>query len=125
VKNHDFTLKNHIFSNCGGRRENFWGISYEKSRFDAKKSDFFPVLGGARAGCAPLPWIRPVIYNTTQVFTFDVFYQNLQNVWCLYLKDKAEIVKFIILLFPIFAKLEPTRTVRLKMAKLTPSKITT
>jgi hypothetical protein len=30
VKNHDFTPKNHIFSNCGGRRENFWGISCEK-----------------------------------------------------------------------------------------------
>ena len=26
VKNQDFTPKNHIFSNCGGRRENFWGI---------------------------------------------------------------------------------------------------
>ena len=25
----------------GGRRENFWGISYEKSRFYAKKSYFF------------------------------------------------------------------------------------
>jgi hypothetical protein len=25
VKNHDFTPKNHIFSNCGGRRENCWG----------------------------------------------------------------------------------------------------
>ena len=33
VKNHDFTPKNHIFSNCGGRRENCWGISCEKSRF--------------------------------------------------------------------------------------------
>jgi hypothetical protein len=31
VKNHDFTPKNHIFFNCGGRRENFWGISCEKS----------------------------------------------------------------------------------------------
>ena len=41
VKNHDFTPKNHIFSNCGGRRENFWGISSEKSRFYAKKSYFF------------------------------------------------------------------------------------
>jgi hypothetical protein len=38
VKNHDFTTKNHIFSNCGGRRENFWGISCEKSRFYTKKS---------------------------------------------------------------------------------------
>jgi hypothetical protein len=26
VKNHDFTPKNNIFSNCGGRRENIWGI---------------------------------------------------------------------------------------------------
>ena len=33
--------KNHIFSNCGGRRENCWGISCEKSRFYAKKSYFF------------------------------------------------------------------------------------
>ena len=41
VKNHDFTPKNHIFSNCGGRRENFWGISCEKSRFYAKKSYIF------------------------------------------------------------------------------------
>ena len=41
VKNHDFTPKNHIFSNCEGRRENCWGISCEKSRFYAKKSYFF------------------------------------------------------------------------------------
>jgi hypothetical protein len=40
VKNHDFTAKNHIFSNCEGRRENFWGISCEKSPFYAKKSYF-------------------------------------------------------------------------------------
>ena len=30
----------------GGRRENFWGISCEKSRFYAKKILFFPILGG-------------------------------------------------------------------------------
>ena len=87
VKNHDFTPKNHIFSNCGGRRENFWGVSCEKSRFYAKKSYFFPIADGgakivgvfrvknhdftpksliysnfrgARAGCPPSPpWIRP------------------------------------------------------------------
>jgi hypothetical protein len=41
VKNHDFTPKNHILTNCGGRREHFWGISCEKSRFYAKKSYFF------------------------------------------------------------------------------------
>ena len=28
----------------GGRRENFWGISCEKSRFYAKKIIFFPIL---------------------------------------------------------------------------------
>jgi hypothetical protein len=44
----------------GGRRENFWGISCEKSRFYAKKSYFFQFEwgGGTRAGCAPR-WIRP------------------------------------------------------------------
>ena len=41
VKNHDFTPKNYMFSNCGERRENFWDISCEKSRFHAKKSYFF------------------------------------------------------------------------------------
>jgi hypothetical protein len=35
-------LNNLIFSHCGGRRENFWGISFEKSRFCAKKSYFKP-----------------------------------------------------------------------------------
>ena len=30
----------------GGRRENFWGISCEKSRFYAKKSYFFQFQGG-------------------------------------------------------------------------------
>jgi hypothetical protein len=37
----------------GGRREHFWGISCEKSRFYAKKSYFFPILRGAR-GPPPL-----------------------------------------------------------------------
>ena len=57
VKNHDFTTKNLIFSNCGGKRENLLGISCEKSRFNAKKSYFFQFQGG-RAPSAP-PWIRP------------------------------------------------------------------
>ena len=44
----------------GGRRENFWGISCEKSRFNAKKSYIFQFYGGGgRTGCAPPPWIRP------------------------------------------------------------------
>ena len=32
----------------GGRRENFWGISCEKSRFYAKKSYFFQLRREAR-----------------------------------------------------------------------------
>jgi hypothetical protein len=32
----------------GGRRENIWGISCEKSRFYAKKIIFFPILGGGQ-----------------------------------------------------------------------------
>ena len=32
----------------GVRREHFWGISCEKSRFYAKKSYFFPILEFAR-----------------------------------------------------------------------------
>ena len=58
VKNHYFTPKNHMFSNCEGRRENCWGISCKKSRIYPKKIKKIPILGGARAGCAPL-WIRP------------------------------------------------------------------
>jgi hypothetical protein len=44
VKNHDFTTKNLIFFNCGERREYFWGISCEKSRFYAKKTYFFHIV---------------------------------------------------------------------------------
>jgi hypothetical protein len=35
-------------ASSGGMRENFWGISCEKSRFYAKKSYLFPILGGTR-----------------------------------------------------------------------------
>ena len=48
VKNHDFTPKNHMFFNCRGRREKFWGISCEKSRFYTKKSCFSIAEGGTK-----------------------------------------------------------------------------
>jgi hypothetical protein len=38
----------------GGRRENIWGNSCEKSRFYAKKSYFFQFLEGARRVRLPL-----------------------------------------------------------------------
>ena len=37
----------------GGRREHFWGISYEKSRFYAKKSYFFQFQGRRAPGVPP------------------------------------------------------------------------
>jgi hypothetical protein len=51
----DFKLGGGAFKKIvpsGGRRENFWCISCEKSRFYAQKSYFFPILGGT-------PWIHP------------------------------------------------------------------
>jgi hypothetical protein len=45
----------------GGRHENIWGISCEKSRFYAKKILFFPILGG-RTPDAPPPGSAPAMY---------------------------------------------------------------
>jgi hypothetical protein len=58
VKNHYFTPKNHSFYNYGGRREKCWGISFEKSRFYAKKTYFFPILG------TMIFWRKIVIFHT-------------------------------------------------------------
>ena len=47
------SIQNKIIAQSGARREHFWGISCEKSRILCKKIIFFPILGRARAGCAP------------------------------------------------------------------------
>jgi hypothetical protein len=49
--------KNHIFSNCGGRRENCLGYFVWKITILRPKILFFPILGGAAP--PPPPWIRP------------------------------------------------------------------
>jgi hypothetical protein len=54
-----FELK--IFAPRGRRREHFWGISCEKSRFYAKKILFFPILGGRAPGA---PVRRNLIQNS-------------------------------------------------------------
>ena len=41
VKNHDFTPTNHIFSSCGGRRENVEVFRVKNHDFTPKKSYFF------------------------------------------------------------------------------------
>jgi hypothetical protein len=46
VKNHDFTPKNHIFTNSGGRRENCWDISF--FAYNALKL-----------------WVRVMVFNVT------------------------------------------------------------
>ena len=58
-----------------GRRENFWGISCEKSRFYAKKSYFSNIRGGD--GCAPPPGSAPVIGN---MYCWILFYP-ISPIW--------------------------------------------
>ena len=48
-----FYAKKSYFSNFRGGARNFWGISCEKSRFYAKKIIFFPILGGGGGGRVP------------------------------------------------------------------------
>ena len=76
VKNHYFTPKNHSFYNYGGRREKVWGISCEKSRFYAKKTYFFPILGGARAGCTPPPPGSAPAFDTQPIKNRNVLLYN-------------------------------------------------
>jgi hypothetical protein len=49
-----------LIAPSGGRRDNFWGISCEKSRFYAKKSYFF---SNFRRGARPL--VPPLCWNET------------------------------------------------------------
>ena len=46
-------------ASSGGRREKFWGISCEKSRFYAKKILLFPILGGGARRVRPPPGSTP------------------------------------------------------------------
>ena len=93
VKNHNFTPKKSYFSNFrGGGARKFWGISCEKSRFYAKKIIFFPILGGARAGCAP-PRIRPWWSYGSWIYNF-LCNQCLHH-WCCGRGAQRYVVKFV------------------------------
>ena len=48
VKNHDFTPKNHIFSDCGGRCEIFGVFRVKNHDFTPKNHIFSNFRGGAR-----------------------------------------------------------------------------
>ena len=54
VNNYDFTPKYHIFSTCGGRRENFGYFVWEITIL-CQKILFFPIWGGG----VHAPWIHP------------------------------------------------------------------
>ena len=45
-----FYAKNDIFSNCGGRRENFWVFRVKNHDF-TQKNDIFSNCGGRRENC--------------------------------------------------------------------------
>jgi hypothetical protein len=81
----------------GGRRENFWGISCEKSRFYAKRSYFFPILGGARAGCAPPPLDPPL--NRVGLWCLTPF----STIFQLYRGTKLSCLLTIMLVFRLFS----------------------
>ena len=64
----------------GGRREHFWSISCEKSRFYAKKNHFFFNFRGARAGCPPrsAPVVRSM-YNFVNCLQFNIRYETVER----------------------------------------------
>ena len=65
-KSRFYAIKSY-FSNFRGGARNFWGISCEKSRFYAKKKSYFlPILGGegARTGCPPPPESAPALVSS-------------------------------------------------------------
>ena len=70
VKNHDFTPKNHIFSNCGGRREKCWGISCEKSRLYTKNHIFSNFRRGGAPGAPPPPGSAPKLMCCSTIVCF-------------------------------------------------------
>jgi hypothetical protein len=81
VKKHDFTPKNHILSNRGGRREKIWGISCEKSRFYANKIIFFSILGGGARRVRPPSLNPPLNMVNKQQYVFYRVILVLTALW--------------------------------------------
>ena len=69
VKKHDFTPKNHIFSNGGGWREHFSGISCGKSQFYTEKSYFFQWRREARKFLGYFVWKITILRQKNHIFS--------------------------------------------------------
>jgi hypothetical protein len=78
----------------GGRCEKFWGISYEKSRFYAKKIIFFPILGGGSRRVRPPP-PPPLDPTLKSILLLTEFYVVINKT------DKTLITCLLIFLFSI------------------------
>jgi hypothetical protein len=63
VKYHYFTPKKHIFSNCGGKRENFWVFRVKNHDFTPKNHIFSNFREGAPRWIRP--WVRVVVFSAT------------------------------------------------------------
>ena len=73
---HDFKLGGGVLKKIGpsgGRRENFWGISCEKSRFYAKKSFFFQLPREARK------FLRYFVWKITILRQKIIFFSNFRR----------------------------------------------
>ena len=73
------TLK--IIAPSAGRHENFRGILCEKSWFYAKKIIFFPMLGGAHAGCTPPPLGSAPDYNRQVLKRYCIIDKTYNTIW--------------------------------------------
>jgi hypothetical protein len=76
VKNHNFTLKNHIFSNCEGSA-NFFGVFRVKNHDFMPKNHIFYNFSGGGGGMRRMPhppWTTVLTFKTTnQTLLFQVY----------------------------------------------------
>jgi hypothetical protein len=72
VKNHDFTPKNHVFQLPREARTFLRYFVWKITILRQKNHIFFPILGGARAGCAP-PLNPPLLSSNKGIFVWPIW----------------------------------------------------
>ena len=78
VKNHDFTTKNHIFSNFRGGVRGIFGVFRVKNHDCMPRNHIFSNFRGARAGCTP-PGSAPATVSMTLM---QCHFDNSCSSWC-------------------------------------------